>query len=120
MVFCGKAEATAKNGKVKKGYRVIECKNGTVKYKKENTVTKATKSAMKSQPNKSQAKKAEPKKAGSKPKKSQAKKAEPKKAGSKPKKRVTKQKMPDLPTLERKDTLEDYAYSKVSQPLTIL
>lgn len=42
MVFCPKDEACQKNGKVKKGYKEIQCKNGSVKYMKANSVKRPT------------------------------------------------------------------------------
>lgn len=42
MVFCPKDEACQKNGKVKKGYAEIQCKNGSVKYVKSKPVKRPT------------------------------------------------------------------------------
>ena len=47
MVFCGKDEACQKNGKLKKGYREIKCKNGSVKYMTETKKKPATKTVIK-------------------------------------------------------------------------
>ena len=48
MVFCGKDEACQKNGKLKKGYREVKCKNGSVKYMTDSATKKkpATKTVI--------------------------------------------------------------------------
>jgi hypothetical protein len=47
MVFCPKDEACQRNGKVKKGYKEIQCKNVSVKYMKANSVKRpATKTVI--------------------------------------------------------------------------
>ena len=109
MVFCGKTEATSKNGKVKKGYREVACKNGSVKYMRDSTTAKP-KPATKAKPVKEKAVKAKPAKAA--PKTKRAKKTvvieeEP-------------VKIPDLPNLERKDPLTEYSYPKGESHLAIL
>ena len=68
MVFCSKDTACSKNGKVKKGYREIVCKNGSTKYMTENAVKKPVTNpgSKKKAPLKSKA--VQPAKAKAKPK----------------------------------------------------
>jgi hypothetical protein len=102
-----------KNGKVRKGYREVACKNGSVKYMRDNATAKpATKAkpAAKVKPET----KAKPK---AKPVKSPAKAKRTKKAVEP---EPEPEKVPDLPNLERKDPLTDYSYPKGESHLAIL
>lgn len=122
MPFCGKSQATMKSGKVRKGYREVVCKNGSIKYMTEPSkpVVKVTAAKeVKPKPVKEKA---------VKPKPVKEKVVKPKPVKEKVKvirtRRVKEESMEELnklPLLTRSEDLHIYQRPvEIEQPLTIL